>query len=128
MEYNIEIKFPNAESFGEKYRAYGKLAQGDWKDLFKYVMRPESFLRAVAVTEALGMPAVSGIANDCTVFLKENRTPMTDTMKQFVGAAVCALMEENGFEKTGTKRSISCDGWSKGEVYRPTIKRFKYPR
>lgn len=91
-------------------------------------MRPETFLRAVSVTDALKMPAVSGIANACTQRLKDEGQELTGLRKQFIGAAICALMEENGFRKTGTKHAISCDGWNKGELYEATPKRFKYPR
>ena len=40
-----------------------------------------------------------------------------DFDKQFIGAVVCSLMEANGYEKTGKKRSIPHNAFTKGEVY-----------
>ncbi len=36
---------------------------------------------------------------------------------RLVGAIVCCIVEANGFERTGKKRSIPVDGYSRGEVY-----------
>ena len=112
--YRKDVRLPSREEFAQDYPQYGPKVRADGSDLFDLVMRPDSFVRAMVVTEALGLPAVSGIANECAA---ARRGTIADTGKQLVGALTCALMTRNGFRKKGQKRSIPQRGWSRGEVY-----------
>lgn len=42
---------------------------------------------------------------------------LTTYTKQFIGAVVCCLMENNGYRKTGRKKSINHPDFIKGEIY-----------
>lgn len=110
----LTVHIPTLEEFGDRYKQYRNRAAGAGRPLFDLVMRPESFIAAAVMTERLGLPAVVGVAGDCAPVVGR---VMESTDKQFVGALVCSLMLANGYAKTGKKRSIPQDGWTKGEVY-----------
>jgi hypothetical protein len=110
----LTVRIPTVEEFGTRYKQYRSRAEGVGSPLFDLVMRPETFVAAAVVTEKLGLPAVVGIAGDCSAVLGRE---MESIDKQFVGALICSLMLANGYSKTGKKRAIRQKGWSKGEVY-----------
>ena len=105
---------PTPDEFAGQFPQYGPRARDEGKEFFEIVMRPESFLRAVVVTDVLELPAVAGIAKQCSEMKNKK---LADIDKQFVGALVCSLMKTNGYRKKGLKRSIPHPNWSKGEVY-----------
>ena len=87
--------------------------------MFDVVMSPTCYDYARAATLVFDLPAVAGVAKACTeAFSQQDKVEWRDFIKQYVGALVCALMEANGFEKTGEKRAIPYPGFTKGEVYR----------
>jgi len=77
-------------------------------------MSPEGYIRAAVVNDELGLPAAAGVARSCA---EATDSGLSSTDKQFIGAAVCALMEANGHAKTGRKRAIPHRAFTKGEVY-----------
>lgn len=113
--FELKVRVPTVAEFAAVFPQYGNIAEGRGKGLWALVMRPASFVACKVVTERLGLPAVAGIAAECSA---AGGGRLSAVEKQFVGALVRVLMEANGFKKTGVKRSISEAGWSRGEVYR----------
>ena len=114
----ITINTPNTDDFSEKYPQYGPFAKGDGNFLFQAITAPESFIKAKAISD-LGYPAVSGVAELCYMAVKNQSViQWTPYIKQFIGAVVCNLMEANGYDKTGKKKSIPHHAFTKGEVYK----------
>lgn len=111
-KYEIRVNIPSLEDFAAKYPQYGPRAAGEGKVYFDLVMRPETFVRAAALTDCTGLPAVTAVAEEAA-----ERGPLEGTDKQFMGALVCALMEANDRPKTGRKRAIPHPAWNRGEVY-----------
>ncbi len=119
IEYQVHI--PTVDEFAAQYRRDGTFAREDARFLFDLIMSPESYLRARIATLDLDLPAVAGVAKICFDAVENNGTvEWNGRLKQFIGSAVCCLMEANGFSKTGTKRAIPHAGFTKGEMYRPT--------
>jgi hypothetical protein len=114
----ITANFPTLNEFAVKYPQYGPFAKNKGHYIFKKIMTPTNFIRAVVCTE-LGLPAVTGIANSCYSAVKnQDEVEWKGYVRQFIGAVVCALMEANNYEKTGKKRSVPHHAFTKGEVYR----------
>ena len=113
--YQKQVKLPSTKDFIARYPHYAVVETGERK-LFDAVVTAENFIRAAAVTDSLQLPAVSAVAdlvrNTCGV-----RGKLRGFQKQLAGAIICILMQENGYKKTGQKRSISRAGWSRGELY-----------
>lgn len=116
--YSETVNIPTVEEFATVYTHYRNLVCDDFKFLFDLIMTPASFVAARVVTDELGLPAVAGIAAQCTtaVHAKTGNTP-TRQMNQFIGSVVSCLMQANGYAKTGTKRAIPHASFSRGEVY-----------
>lgn len=111
------VSLPDRDDFADRFRRFGGDAEGDKSDLFDLVMRPETFLAGAVITDVLGLPAVTAIAEQAKAARPQG---LSDTDKQFLGAAVCSLMEANGYRKQGeVRRSIPTAGWNKGQVYEP---------
>ena len=111
----LNVRIPELHEFQERYPQYKNFATGpEGQALFALIMRPQSFVKAEVATVDLGLPGVAGVAKDCADAVP---TELTDTQKRFCGALVCALMEANGFSKTGRKRAIPHKAFTKGEVY-----------
>jgi hypothetical protein len=114
--YQKQVRLPSTKDFVGRYPHYSVVETAGRK-LFDTIVTAESFVRAAALTDSLGLPAVSAVAdvvsNTCGV--KGN---LQGFQKQVAGAIMCVLMEENGYKKTGQKRSVSRQGWSRGELYR----------
>ena len=118
--YVYPVNLPTIDEFGERFPQYKKFAMNEGKLLYEIIISPESFIRARVVTLVLQLPALTAVANDCYQNL-ETRDELDNfnTKKQFIGAVVCKLMEDNGFEKTGKKKSVPVNYFTKGEVYQP---------
>ena len=114
----ISVNFPDNKEFAKKYPQYGPLAEAKGNFIFKTIMTPTNFIRAMVCTE-MGLPAVTGVASSCYSAVKnQEEIEWRGYVKQFIGAVVCALMEANDYEKTGIKKSVPHHAFTKGEVYR----------
>ena len=116
--FTLLVNLPTVDEFGERFPQYGNYAHNEANFLFERIVSPESFIYAKVATQ-LGLPAVSGIADGCYKLVVENGTiEWRGFTKQFIGAVVCKLMEDNGFEKTGIKKSVPHPKFTKGEFYK----------
>lgn len=113
--YEIKVFLPSVEEFGQRFPQYGPRAADAGRELFDLVMRAETFVDADALTRVLRLPAVTAVSSLAGEVLQRD---LTGTDRQFLGALTCALMEANGYEKTGQKRAIPHPDWNRGEVYR----------
>lgn len=74
-----------------------------------------------STTECWGYPAVAGITFLIAPILENVPTEEVDYVKKGTGAIVCAIMEANGYEKTGVKKAVPPFPYrvfSRGEVYK----------
>jgi hypothetical protein len=115
--YAKEINLPELKEFAATYPQFAGLATGEGKFLFDIVMKPETFIQAMILTE-YGMPAVTSVAELCYNEAKKRRNfKFTSRVKQFIGAMVSSLMIANGYLKTGRKKSIIHRAYTRGEFY-----------
>lgn len=115
--YSKVINIPELKEFSLKYPQFAGLASGQEKFLFDIVMKPETFIQAMVLTE-YGMPAVTSVAELCYNEAKKRRNfKFTARVKQFIGAMVASLMAANGYLKTGRKKSIIHRAYTRGEFY-----------
>ena len=118
--FSIQVNIPNVDLFVAKHKAYGNYVLREGKFLFKLIVSPESFLKAKIATDEFEYPAVAGIAKAVHEEAM-NRGMWSDEtkgyIKQCTGAIMCALMEANGYRKSGRKKAIPFREFTKGEVY-----------
>ena len=115
--FSREINLPELKEFTARYPQFAGLAKKDGKFLFDIVMKPETFIQAMILTE-YGMPAVTSVAELCFNEAKKRRSfKFTGRVKQFIGAMVASLMAANGYIKTGRKKSIIHRAYTRGEFY-----------
>jgi hypothetical protein len=115
--YSKEIRIPELKEFAATYPQFAGLTTGEGKFLFDIVMKPETFIQAMILTE-YGMPAVTSVAELCFNEAKKRRNfKFTSRVKQFIGAMVSSLMIANGYLKTGRKKSIIHRAYTRGEFY-----------
>ena len=115
--YSREINIPEIKEFASTYPQFAGLAKGEGKFLFDIVMKPETFIQAMILTE-YGMPAVTSVAELCYNEAKKRRTfDFTGRVKQFIGAMIASLMAANGYKKSGRKKSIIHRAYTRGEFY-----------
>ena len=113
----FSVNLATVDEFKERFPTYGDFARNEANFLFKQIVSPESFICAKVATK-LELPATSGIADDCYKLVIENGTiEWRGYTKQFIGAVVCKLMEDNGYKKTGIKKSVPHRLFNKGEFY-----------
>jgi len=112
------INLPEIDDLLTRYPRYTKLVTGEGQFLFELIMQPEMFLRCSILAD-FGLPSVLAVAESCRVAVDEDAgaISMDSFTKQFIGAAVCVLMEANGYQKTGTKKSVPHPSFSIGEFY-----------
>lgn len=116
-QFTISVNLPTVDEFKERFPTYGNYASDEGNLLFEKIVSPESFIYAKVATK-LNLPAISGIAEDCYKLVLESETiEWRGYTKQFVGAVVCKLMEDNGYKKTGTKKSVPHKEFNVGEFY-----------
>lgn len=114
--YRLPVRLPSREDFLAMFPHYTAVLDAErW--LFELIVTPENFVRAAAVTDTLTLPAVSAVAADISAAAPRHGG-LTSFRKQLAGAIVCSLMESNGLMRTGVKRYIPQEGWSRGELYR----------
>lgn len=117
--FTLTVNIPTVDEFEERFPQYGNYARNEGNFLFDQIMSAESFINAKVATK-LGLPAVSGIADECYKLVIETKPiEWRDFTKQFIGAVVCKLMEDNGFKKKNIKKSVQRENFTKGEVYEP---------
>lgn len=115
--YSKEIHIPELKEFAALYPQFADLAKGGEKFLFDIVMKPETFIQAMILTE-YGMPAVTSVAEVCfNEARKRKGFEFTGRTKQFIGAMIAALMSANGYAKSGRKKSIIHHAYTRGEFY-----------
>lgn len=115
--YSKEINIPELWEFANTYPQFAGLAKNEGKFLYNIVMKPETYIQAMVLTE-YGMPAVTSVAELC--FNEAKRRPgfkFNSRMKQFIGAMIASLMIANGYKKTGRKKSIIHRAYTRGEFY-----------
>lgn len=117
--FELQVNIPSVEDFAIRFRQYGNFARNEGGFLFDRLMTSACFNRARVATVDFDLPAVAGVAKLCyQTVAEQNSVEWNGFLKQFIGAVVCALMEANGFEKTGTKKAIPHHAFTKGEFYR----------
>ena len=94
------------EDFKKKYRHFGPLVMGAAALLFAAINTEESFRKMVWATEDMDLPAIAGIVKICAEIILAAPEEMRDQMKKCAGAIVCAVMEANGYVKTGVKKAV----------------------
>jgi hypothetical protein len=115
--YSKEIFIPEFKEFSVTYPQFAGLANGEGKFLFDIVMKAETFIQAMILTE-YGMPAVTSVAEVCFNEARKKRGfQFTGRVKQFIGAMIASLMAANGYKKTGRKKSIIHRAYTRGEFY-----------
>ena len=115
--YSKAIRIPELKEFAVDYPQFAGVAKGEGKFLFNIVMKPETFIQAMVLTE-YGMPAVTSVAEVCYNEAKRRRGfNFTGRVKQFVGAMIASLMTANGYHKSGRKKSIIHRAYTRGEFY-----------
>jgi hypothetical protein len=115
--YSKLIKIPELKDLTAAYPQFAGLAKGEGKFLFDIVMKPETFIQGMVLTE-YGMPAVTSVAELCFNEAKKRRGfKFSGRMKQFIGAMIALLMTANGYRKTGRKKSIIHRAYTRGEFY-----------
>ncbi len=114
--YSLSVQCPTVEKFAKRYPQYGPFAKGKGRVLFELIISPESFISSKVATD-LGFSAVLGVAEACSKSVKKSGNNIDNFTKQFIGAVVCLIMENNGYQKTGKKKSIPHPDFSRGEVY-----------
>jgi hypothetical protein len=118
--FTLAVNLPTLEEFGERFPQYGNYAKNEGRFLFERIVSPECFNSARVSTLDFNLPAVAGIADICyRAVMEQGSLEWCGFIKQFIGAVICKLMEDNGFEKTGIKKSVPHPQFTKGEVYRP---------
>jgi hypothetical protein len=117
QEFNQTVFLPNLDEFTGKYPRYSGFATGEGRFLYELIMRPSVVIRAQAASY-FGYPSVLAVAEDCRrVIEAQDKVVLDNFTKQFIGSVICALMEANGFKKTGTKRSVPHESFKTGEYY-----------
>ena len=115
--YSKAINIPELKEFSAIYPQFAGVAKGEGKFLFDIVMKPETFIQAMVLTE-YGMPAVTSVAELCFNEAKKRRGfRFTGRVKQFIGAMIASLMTANGYKKSGRKKSIIHRAYTRGEFY-----------
>jgi hypothetical protein len=114
------VKLPEVADFLDKYPRYTQLVQGGGRFLFDLIMQPDNLFLAQAASH-YKLPSVLSVAECCRVAIEEHEDSieLDSFTKQFIGAAICVLMEANGYRKTGTKKSVPHPSFSTGEFYVP---------
>ncbi|MEJ2614308.1 MAG: hypothetical protein P8Z35_05085 [Ignavibacteriaceae bacterium] len=116
--YLKKINIPELKEFTTAYPQFAGVATGEANFLFNIVMKPETFIQAMILTE-YGMPAVTSVAELCFNEAKKKKDfKFTGRIKQFIGAMIALLMTYNGYSKTGKKKSIIHRAYTRGEFYK----------
>ena len=110
----LDVELLSPSDFVQRFPHYTAV-QGAERRLFDLIMTSHTFIRASALTDVLGVPAVAAAADEVAAAFGGRKD--WGFVKQLSGAIVCSLMEKNGYRRSHKKRSVPRPGWSKGEVY-----------
>lgn len=125
-EFRREVICPSVEDFAKKYPQYAPFAMSEGYELFNLLTNPESFVKMAAVSD-LGLAALYGIAESCSELAQSQNKPLTNFTKQYIGAVVCCLMENNGYkENRSQKINQSPRFYQRGNIF--TRKQLNYQR
>ena len=91
--FRVSVQIPSAEDFLARFPQYAAVRSGE-KWLLELIMTAENFTKAKAVTDLLGFPAVTAVADLVSIGAK-SRGGLTGYRKQLAGALVCSLMIAN---------------------------------
>ena len=116
-----KVNLPEVDEFLSTYPRYTTLVAGEEKSLYDMIMGSEVFIRARVISD-IGYPAVLAVAEDCKIAADTNESiTLNGFTKQFVGSAICSLMEANGYRKTGNKKSVPHKAFSVGTCYERVV-------
>lgn len=99
-EFKRKVFCLSAQDFAQKYPQYVPFAMSVGYDFFRLLMNPKSFVKMAAVSN-LGLAALYGIAESCSELAQSQNKPLTNFIKQYIGAVICCFMESNSYKKTG---------------------------
>lgn len=115
----------NRDDFQAKYRNFAPLLDRTDLQLWATLNNEAAFSHMRSATVCWGYPAVAGITFLIAPILENVPTEEADYVKKGTGAIVRAIMEANGYEKTGVKKAVPPFPYrvfSRGEVYQlPTV-------
>lgn len=117
ISYEKTVTVWNVDDFLKKYPRFGDLLNGDGRQLFDELMKPDIFISASVLADN-GYPSVLAVAEKSkNIISKQASTSAVNFYKQFIGSVICVLMEANGYKKTGKKKSVPHESFSTGECY-----------
>jgi hypothetical protein len=116
--YRKQVNLPEVDDFLDKYSRYTKFVSGEGRFLFDLIMQPEVLVAAQVLAD-FKLPSVLAVAEQCRLATEESRgsVSLVSFTKQFIGAAICVLLEANGYRKTGIKKSVPHPSFTVGEFY-----------
>ena len=118
----IVVTLVSVDEFLKKYPRFANFVFDNGKELFNTIVQKEVFLDS-SVLANYGYPSVLGVADKCLeIITKSTNLEANSFTKQFIGSVICALMEANGYKKTGTKKSVPHELFSTGEFYKRKLK------
>ncbi|WP_152666180.1 hypothetical protein [Pseudomonas abietaniphila] len=95
------------ESFAKTHPSQFNELNAHAFNFIDFINSKESFTNMRVVTDALELPAVAGIVKFCAeAILATTPTVKRSSLKRSIGALVCAVMEANGYAKTGIQRAV----------------------
>ena len=108
---HLPVNVPSLAEVGTRFPQYRAIVREDGRALYDLLTEPLNVVRVVLAANA-GLAAVTGVAEIA-------RAPAAELSSgnRLVGALVACIVEANEFQKTGRKRSIPAQGYSRGEVY-----------
>ena len=113
----MTVTLIDVEDFLKKYPRFSSLVNGAGMELFDVIVTTQVFVDA-SVLANYGYPSVLGVAKQCQKVINNSDELDTDSFtKQFIGSVICSLMEANGYQKTGIKKSVPHKLFSTGEFY-----------
>ena len=111
------ISQPDVEKYNELYPKM-PCNTPNKQAIFDVITVPDNIHRAILfVQESGGSPIYIFEKKIQTAINNRSVTPLTWHEKQFVGTATCAVMESNGFYRTGRKQRFSKGMFKSGEIY-----------
>jgi hypothetical protein len=113
----IVVTLLTADDFLRKYPRFKTFIEGKGEGLFKAIMQPDVVIEAMVLAN-YGYPSVLAVAKQSEEILTNpEQAGDNNFAKQFVGSVICAVMEANGYEKSGTKKSVPHKFFNVGEIY-----------
>jgi hypothetical protein len=117
LTYEKVVTLWNTDEFLNKYPRFKGILDGEGKQLFDEIMKPEIFINASVLADK-GYPSVLAVAEQSkTIIAAYEALGSANLCKQFIGSVICVLMEANGYKKTGKKKSVPHESFSTGECY-----------